>query len=235
MYVPSAWMCTCCAHFILSFYLCGFGTAGNPRMHFTLASQRRMLWCNVLQKFIPVYLVVEKMPFFYPAFHLHFGYCKVNIYEGMLSAVGGTKEAVQRQIGRRCRSIKSKVVDYLPRRWSCSDKGTVGKKPSRNVGLPYIGAITSWSSHASSCLSSNTKQICHTADIAKGLKLVFGNLFDASNEHMNLDKAAQFHDWAALSLCSSNLWWISLSINQTETKTKPSHSAKFFLDTQLFS
>lgn len=156
----------------------------DPRMHFTLASQRRMLWCNVLQKFIPVYLVVKKCLFFYPAFHLHFGYCKVNIYEGVLSAVGGTKEAVQRQIGRRCRSIKSKVVDYLPRRWSCSDKGTVGKKPSRNVGLPYIGAITSRSSHASSCLSSNTKQICHTADIAKGLKLVFGNLFDASNEHI---------------------------------------------------
>lgn len=83
------------------------------------------------------------------------------------------KEAVQRQIGRRCRSMKSKMVGHLPGRWSCSQKGTVGEELPRNVGLPYIGATIGRSGHASSCLSSNTKQICHTADIANGLKLVF--------------------------------------------------------------
>lgn len=67
---------------------------------------------------------------------------------------------------------------------NCSEKGTVSEKPSRNVGLPYIRAATGRSGHASSRVSSNTKQMCHTADIANRLKLVFGNLVDASNEHI---------------------------------------------------
>lgn len=85
-------------------------------MHLTLANQHRMLWCKLLQKFILVYLVLGKFPFFF--FPCHFMYS--------LFAVDEHLEGYKRQFGQRCRSIKSKMVNHLPGCW----------KPSSNVDLP---------------------------------------------------------------------------------------------------
>lgn len=64
--------------------LCGLGTAGNPRMHFTLASQHRMLWCKVILKFILVYLGLKRRGFFSSSFfRLLFGLLYMNIWEGV--------------------------------------------------------------------------------------------------------------------------------------------------------
>lgn len=41
------------------------------------------------------------------------------------------------------------MVDHFPGHRIFSEKGTVGEKPSRNMDLPYIGATTGRSGHAS--------------------------------------------------------------------------------------
>lgn len=73
-------VCSKClnAHLLHPFYpvciscdLERFGTAGNPRMHFTLASQRKMLWCKVLcTEVYTCVLCIAKIASFFPCLSL---------------------------------------------------------------------------------------------------------------------------------------------------------------------
>lgn len=105
--------------------------------------------------------------------------------------------------------IKKKMVDYFPEHWSWVQL----------LGIfTYIGPTTGRSSHTSSCLSSNNKKTrCRYYKWAK--TSTQESIWCIKWTHLNLDEPP-----VSVIVCLSNLRWISLSINQIETK--PPCSAK---------
>lgn len=111
----------------------------------------------------------------------------VTLWAGLSQLVQGEGPA---KVQIKKPQITSKLVDHFPVHWCRSEEPLSENLPqTRNVGLPYIVPTTGRSSPASSCLSSSTKQICHTADIANGLKTsIQESIWCIKETHLNLDE-----------------------------------------------
>lgn len=82
----------------------------------------------------------KKMPFFFPRLSFTFWLLHMNTWEGVLSVVR-IKEAVQRQTGRRYKSIRSKMVDHLPERWTAQRRVQSVKNLPETWVCPTLGPL----------------------------------------------------------------------------------------------